>query len=220
MTILTPHADIIKYIKTYMNKLYFGKALKIKKLEGQHRAREFLLHQKAHTSAIDVDALSYCFLRLPQDIFDADRVLLTPSMEMVIDDLQYSELQKSSSPARRRECYRTKDLSIMTLQSFSDIHDIVPILTAFQIEYNKMHEKLRQRYFETEADLASLLDLSTQDVERLRTLLHDRDTNCSAGEIQNDAGGRASIALITFASSNLRASGRADLHCEIPVVPR
>ena len=90
--------------------------------------------------------------------------------------------QPVSARARRRRCFfNRKDTLACYIGSRSDLDDIIPSLVAYQIEWNKLH-LLLQRWPATltwravEKDpaafqlLAELLEISVDDLERLRTI--------------------------------------------------
>jgi hypothetical protein len=90
--------------------------------------------------------------------------------------------QQVSARARRRRCFfNGKDILGCYIGSRSDLDDIIPSLVAYQIEWNKLHILL-QRWPATltwravEKDpaafqlLAELLEISVDDLERLRTI--------------------------------------------------
>jgi hypothetical protein len=90
--------------------------------------------------------------------------------------------QPVTARARRRRCFFDgKDTLACYIASRSDIEDVIPALTAFQMEWNKIH-LLFQRW-PTEQDLASIetdpkawaqlseiLDIAPEDLDRLRTI--------------------------------------------------
>jgi hypothetical protein len=87
--------------------------------------------------------------------------------------------QEVSAIARRRRCYFDGEHTLACfIASRSDIDDIVPTLTAYQIEWNKLHYLFRRlpksmslseigqdmRGF---SDLAKYLDIPSEDIDRL-----------------------------------------------------
>jgi hypothetical protein len=90
--------------------------------------------------------------------------------------------QEVTARARRRRCfYNSEGLLACYVASRSDIDDVVPMLTAYQIEWNKLHLSLRQitvaeldAYLQgdekSQAELAELLKISREDLARLQTI--------------------------------------------------
>ncbi len=71
--------------------------------------------------------------------------------------------------ARRRRCfYNGKDLLACYIASRSDIDDVVPMLTAFQIEWNKLHTFLQEL---SRREIESLSVDSPEDLETLAGVL-------------------------------------------------
>ena len=96
----------------------------------------------ARETAPDVAAFIYSLLRLPACINTVQLVVLGQSTEVFAhhgyDDLESWE--PVSAVARRRRCfYNQRDTLACFIASRSDIDDVIPILTAFQIEWNKIH---------------------------------------------------------------------------------
>ena len=89
------------------------------------------------------------------------------------------EWQEVTAAARRRRCFfNGKDTLACFIASRSDIDDIIPVLTAYQIEWNKLHQRLQRLPSSVSlakmcADqtsfsrLADLLEVSEEDIDRL-----------------------------------------------------
>lgn len=90
-----------------------------------------------------------------------------------------------SSAARRRRCFFDgKDTLACFIASRSDIDDVIPILTAYQIEWNKFHTLLQHlpssiRLADIDTDvsleevLTDVLHISWEDVQRLHAIWGD-----------------------------------------------
>ena len=86
--------------------------------------------------------------------------------------------------ARRRRCFfNGVDTLACFIASVSDIDDVIPILTAYQIEWNKIHTLLKRKGLITSLDqgqkefgedefviLAQTLHSPIEDLERLKTV--------------------------------------------------
>ena len=132
---------ITLYMRTYYSLLRTTDAVQIRTLEETHIGMESALHPDADTSAPDMSAFVYTSLRLPKCIFHVRHVVLGQS-EAVFTRRGYDIEPWSlvTAPARRRRMLYDGDETLAVyIASISDVDDIVPLLTAFQIEWNKMH---------------------------------------------------------------------------------
>ncbi len=147
-TLLKEDADkITLYMRTYYSLLRTTGEVQIRTLEETHVATESALHPDADSSEPDMSAFVYTSLRLPRCILDVRLVVLGQSEEVFYrrgyPDVESWEIV--TAPARRRRIlYDGKETLATYIASISDIDDIVPMLTAFQIEWNKMHQRLSQ----------------------------------------------------------------------------
>lgn len=139
---------ITLYMRTYYSLLRTTDAVQIRTLEETYAAMDPALHPKANAEEPDMSALIYTSLRLPKCIFDVRQIILGQSQE-VFRHNGYPEVeswQAVEAPARRRRMfYDGKDRLAVYIASISDIDDLVPQLTAFQIEWNKVHTLIGQR---------------------------------------------------------------------------
>jgi hypothetical protein len=125
-------------------------------------------------------------LRLPACIHQVELVVLGQSTE-VFSQAGFGNIeswQSASTPARRRRCYFNRaDILACFIASVSDIDDVIPILTAYQIEWNKIHELLSrnsslvsqlamldQLQAAGMGEVAQTLNLPMEDIERLKTV--------------------------------------------------
>ncbi|MCB0048760.1 MAG: hypothetical protein KDE24_04325, partial [Caldilinea sp.] len=103
------------------------------------------LHHLADTDDLDVSALVYSALRLPSQIVDAT-LMVMGQMEDVFDREGYKieSWKPVRARARRRKYYFDGDSHTMAafVASVSDIDDLVPCMVTFQVEWNKIHQKL------------------------------------------------------------------------------
>jgi hypothetical protein len=143
-----------------------------------------LMHLGARDSKPDLSAFIYSAMRLPSCIVDTRLVILGQNAS-VFEQFGFPNVenwQPVSAKARRRRCFYNGSGSLACfIASRSDIEDIVPALTAYQIEWNKIHA-LFQRWPEridlcqVEADptcqklLSETLEIPIDDLERLKTI--------------------------------------------------
>jgi hypothetical protein len=147
---------------------------------GVHGGTNSSLHPEARSQAPDISAFIYALNRLPACMPDVHSVLLGQS-EGVFREHGYANIeswQPVTARARRRRCYFDGKSSLACfIASRSDIDDVVPNLTAYQLEWNKFHTLLQRcpptllrRADEDAACFAELADYAAMSVEDLRRL--------------------------------------------------
>lgn len=180
----TASDEIALYLRTIYSLLRTTAEFQISALEETHAATNSSLHLNARLGRPDTSAFIYSLLRLPDCMPDVRSVILGQSA-VVFHQNGYPKIetwQPVSARARRRRCFfNRKDTLACYIGSRSDLDDIIPSLVAYQIEWNKLH-LLLQRWPATltgravEKDpaefqlLAELLQISADDLERLRTI--------------------------------------------------
>jgi hypothetical protein len=184
----TGSEEIELYIRTYYSLLRSTADVEIKTLEEVHANMGSSLHPDARSSMVDVSALLYSTLRLPACIGQVERVVLGQSqaafIERGVGDIETWE-PVSSVARRRRSFFDGQDTLAVYIASRSDIDDMMPLLTALQIEWNKLHQifhgGLIRAFLDDPIDneegmgiLAHGLGVSLEDVERLRRVWGDR----------------------------------------------
>lgn len=142
----TAHSEEIElYIRTYYSLLRSSGPVRVRSLEETHAAMKSSLHLQADSPEIDVSALVYCALRLPDCIVET-RLMVMGQMEDVFRRGGYDveQWQVVRARARRRKLYfePTQKILAAFIASVSDIDDLIPAVTTLQIEWNKMHHKL------------------------------------------------------------------------------
>lgn len=177
----TASEEIELYLRTIYSLLRSTTEVQIRTLEEVHTATNSLLHPGARGETPDVSAFIYSMLRLPDCIPQVQTVLLGQSSDVFLRH-GYEGIenwQPVSARARRRRCFYDGEKTLASyIASRSDIEDVIPVLTAFQIEWNKIHTLLNRcshdRLFDilenlpgTFDDLAEILQLPEEDLERL-----------------------------------------------------
>jgi hypothetical protein len=174
----TKSEEIELYQRTYYSLLRSSEDVQIKSLVEAHAQMESLLHPNARAEAPDMAAFIYSLLRLPDCISGVRLVILGQSREVFerhgvsLD----SGWRPVGSKARRRRSLVNRDTLAVYITSHSDIDDLLPLLTAFQIEWNKFHRLLRRIELPEDESgldlpaLADLLGLSIDDLDRLRRI--------------------------------------------------
>jgi hypothetical protein len=185
----TGSEEIELYMRTYYSLLRSTDTIQIETLVESHMAMESSLHVKARAAEPDIAALTYTTLRLPAVMTSVDQILIG-QIERAFAEAGYHDVtnwKRVDAPGRRRRVHFDGDRTLAVfIASRSDIDDLVPILTAYQIEWNKLHDLLKTevaRLFltqnqerqspltESEIDLlTSVLHVSQADVRRLEFL--------------------------------------------------
>jgi hypothetical protein len=155
----TGSEEIELYIRTYYSLLRSTADVEIRTLEEVHASMGSALHPDARASLPDFSAFIYSSLRLPQCMAKVDRIILGQSQDVFrtkgIGDVETWE--PAIARARRRLSYfNGRDTLACYIASRSDIDDIIPLLTAFQIEWNKLHRLMAGGHVRSQ--LAQALD--------------------------------------------------------------
>jgi Family of unknown function (DUF6909) len=181
----TASEDIELYQRTYFSLLRSSAEVQIRTLEEAHARMGSLLHPAARDTAPDMSAFVYSLLRLPDCMTKVQLVILGQSTSVFarVGLGNVEEWESVSALARRRRCYFDgHDVLACFIASRTDIDDIIPLLCAFQIEWNKIHallQRLPPGFAFEQADneaasfeqLAQVLLISVSDLEQLRLLL-------------------------------------------------
>lgn len=137
--------EIELYIRTYYSLLRSSGPVRVRSLEETHVAMKSSLHQQADSEEIDVSALAYCAARLPH-CMPQTRLMVLGQMEDVFQREGYpvATWQPVRARARRRMLYFNQADGTLAayIASVSDIDDLIPCMTTYQIEWNKIHQRL------------------------------------------------------------------------------
>ncbi len=154
--------DVELYIRTYNTLLRSSGEINLKALIQAHYNIDSSLHPDARQPYPDMSAFIYSVLRLPGAIGHCHLVLLGQSEEVFQQyGFHVANWQAVTASARRRKWfYDGKETLAVYVASLSDTDDIVPILVAFQIEWNKMYYQLNDdpttmQLLETQVDRSS-----------------------------------------------------------------
>lgn len=144
----TINEEVDLYIRTYYSLLRSSESVRVRSLEETHAGMHASLHPKADSPEPDIPALVYAAMRLPTCIYQVKRVLLAQSDEVFQRraGVKVSDWQRVFAVARRRKMFFDAQEGILAayISSVSDIDDLIPILTAYQIEWNKLHQRLHE----------------------------------------------------------------------------
>lgn len=138
--------EIELYIRTYYSLLRSSGAIRIRSLEETHSTMQSNLHYLADSPELDASALVYSALRLPDAIVDTHLMVLG-QMEDIFSRAGYEIEQWKAVKARARRRKYFFDAATGTMAAFvasvSDIDDLIPCMTTFQIEWNKINLRLK-----------------------------------------------------------------------------
>lgn len=180
--------EIDLYLRTIYSLLRSTTEIHIKTIEEVHAGMGSLLHPNARTDIPDMSAFIYSLLRLPECISDTRVVILGQSASTFkqhgFDNVE--NWQSVTAPARRRRCFFDGDSKLACfIASRSDIEDVLPVITAYQIEWNKLNfllNRLPENFdfdsinidYEKFIELAEWLQVTQDDLERLRIIWKEK----------------------------------------------
>lgn len=182
----TGSEDIELYMRTYYSLLRSTDTIQIQTLVESHKAMNSSLHIHVRDNLLDTGAIIYSSMRLPACMVDVQEILIG-QMEKGFAEAGWHDVsrwERVYAPARRRRMhFDGKHTLAAFIASRSDIDDLVPIITAYQIEWNKFHVLLQSEVAKlflsqnkaretpiTEGEtalLAQALHISTEDLGRL-----------------------------------------------------
>jgi len=188
----TGSEEISLYMRTYYSLLRTTDEVQVRSFVESHLGMNSSLHVKARDEEPDTAALIYCSLRLPHCIRQT-RVVVMGQSERVFARRGYADVEQwepVSAPGRRRRTFFDgHETTAVFIASVSDIDDIIPMLTAFQIEWNKMHQRLSGRplldkleaycdtgepeWEELHQEVSDILGLNPDDIDRLESIWDD-----------------------------------------------
>ena len=188
----TGSEEISLYMRTYYSLLRTTDEVQVRSFVESHMGMNSSLHVKARQQALDPAALIYCSLRLPSCI-SKTRLVVMGQSERVFARLGYAkveEWQPVEAPGRRRRTFFDgHETTAAFIASVSDIDDLIPMLTALQIEWNKIHRRLhdhpvldqlkeyrdrgRPAWDGIRQQLRDVLELNVDDMDRLESVWKD-----------------------------------------------
>lgn len=170
--------EISLYISTYYSLLRSSGEVRVRAFEEGHAYSGSSLHAGALADEPDLSAFAYAAARLPDDMFDVDLIVLGQSHELFEAagyDVRQWKIAKTRGRRRPLRIDGSGKLAVF-IASASDIDDLVPIVTAYQIEWNKIHDRLRRAAPTPEAmleatkdqvTLAAALGVPVEDAQKL-----------------------------------------------------
>jgi hypothetical protein len=165
------------YVRTYYSLLRSSGIVEVRAFEEAHAYSQSALHEDALATTPDLSAFGYAAGRLPACIVDTELVILGQSHELFeASGYEVRSWEPARTRGRRRpHRYNGAGLLGMFIASASDIDDFVPIVTAYEIEWNKMHALVARFAPALEATgelpardaIANALNVDAEGMERL-----------------------------------------------------
>ncbi len=207
--------EINLYLRTYYSLLRSSRAVQIQTLAEAHKRMHSALHVKANDLEPDFDAFIYSVFRLPQCINEIETVIMGQSERVFHEHgFDVEDWQSALAPGRRRRSFSDgRGTLAVYIASRSDIDDLVPILTAYQIEQHKLHYRLNSPFVIDllETIIAGDGDPSTSELQELSRLsgipavelgrLSQIWTEDTANQLLSIANNRKSISIRSLAGS-------------------
>ncbi len=168
----TSSNEIDLYIRTYYSLLRSTGEVRVRSFEEAHAFSNASLHPGAREPSPDVAAFGYAAARLPECMPQIERIILGQTDQTFE---AFGHPVGGWTPLRtrgRRRLFRHNGRGTLAvyIASASDIDDLIPIVTAYQIEWNKMHELLAAGRRKDAGQLTELC-VAPDDVARLREAL-------------------------------------------------
>jgi hypothetical protein len=140
--------ELTLYIRTYYSLLRSSREVELRTLTEAHLRINSALHVGASLPHPDMAAFIYSILRLPAAVISDVRLVIMGQSEAVFAEKGFPNVeswQLVTAPARRRRYFFDgKDTVATYIASRSDIDDLIPILTAYQLEREKLHHLLNR----------------------------------------------------------------------------
>ncbi len=183
-----PLSDSIElYIRTYSSLLRSTGSVRVRAFEEAHAFSDSTLHSGAREVIPDVAAFAYSAARLPSCMPKVRTIVLGQSHEQFeAAGMSVRNWSTVRTRGRRRPLrFDDKETLAVFTTSASDIDDLVPIVTAYQIEWNKLRNRLigsalgraisrlqeGDSFSVDEAELAALLGLDVNGTATIRAAL-------------------------------------------------
>lgn len=180
----TGSEEISLYIRTYYSLLRSSRAVHLDALVEAHLAMNSSLHRRAREPVPDSAALYYTAMRLPPCMADVELVVMGQT-DRVFHNYGFEGVDKWErvvAPARRRRmAFDGQHTLAVYIASRSDIDDLIPMLVAYQIEWNKLHDMLQSVTAQASlaaysadsslgrtSELARALGMTADDLSRLQ----------------------------------------------------
>jgi hypothetical protein len=148
--------EVELYHRTYTTLLRSSGETLLRVLETSHRSMNSSLHPLAATNDLDLGAFLYAMRRLPAGIWRAAVIVMGQEAEVFARAGigRLTEWDPVEAPARRRRWFDSHEGTMaVLLASVSDLDDLIPMLVAYQVEWNKLHAAVRTSERPDDAEL-------------------------------------------------------------------
>ncbi len=147
--------EIDLYVRTYYSLLRSSTAVRVRAFEEAHLFSRSSLHLNAESPVPDLAAFAYSAARLPDCMPRVRSVVMGQNPRQFAQaGMPLSSWSTVRSRGRRRPLrYDGGQTLAVFVASASDIDDLVPIVTSYQIEWNKIRECLLGARFTEATDL-------------------------------------------------------------------
>ncbi|MEZ4359669.1 MAG: hypothetical protein R3B48_05770 [Kofleriaceae bacterium] len=174
--------EIDLYVRTYYSLLRSSTAVRVRAFEESHLFSRSSLHLNAEGPTPDLAAFAYSAARLPECMPQVRDVVLGQSPRQFAQaGLPLGAWTTVRSRGRRRPMRHDGGSTLAVfVASGSDIDDLVPIVTSYQIEWNKIRECLLAAGSSPASDLSddaaliAALGIDAPGLETLRAALGER----------------------------------------------
>jgi hypothetical protein len=175
--------EIQLYIRTYYSLLRSSGDVWVRAFEEAHTYCDSSLHSGSRSPEPDLAAFAYSAARLPDCMHVIEKVVMGQATEQFEQaGFEVRPWERVRTRGRRRPLrWDGAGTLVAFVTSTSDIDDLVPMLTAYQIEWNKLHDRLVSSPLAARlsepgshldlAELASTLRLEAGDIDMLRAAL-------------------------------------------------
>jgi hypothetical protein len=186
------------YIRTYYSLLRSSGDVRVRAFEEAHAFSDSSLHAGARDERPDAAAFAYAAARLPACMTSVRRIVIGQSVEQFLAaGFPVASWSPVECAGRRRpNRWDGGETLAVFVTSASDIDDLVPILTSYQIEWNKLQLQLGQTELGRRLQAGTLgarEDIEAQLADTIGLDPHDASMLCRA--LRPDVrGGLAAIA--------------------------
>src|SRR5262245_2237857 len=214
--------EIDLYIRTYYSLLRSSGDVRVRAFEEAHLFSRSSLHLGAEEPDPDLAAFAYSAARLPDCMPNIRRIVLGQSP---------GQFRGAGFPIERWQVVRTRgrrrplrwdggQTLAVFVASGSDIDDLVPIVTAYQLEWNKLRERLvaaRMTDLGDDTALAAALGTDEIGIARLRGALGAASDQTLRDMIAHDCD--VFVRLLDGSFREYQRSGQRWWHAIAPHVP-
>jgi len=176
--------SIDQHVRTYRSALKSNLEVTVHSLTNSYLKIDSILHPLARDpTRLDPSAIVYSLLRLPK-IADQTKLVVMGQNPAVFTDAGFPDVthwSKVAATARRRTRFfnRKTGTAASFISSVTDIDDIVNLLIAYQLEWNKFHQIATSAYPKysqfkkalTSADFLKIVGLSAEDWQKIKIAL-------------------------------------------------